>query len=130
MSKPRLVTGLQISFLCFDPDQVDLLKVLRGGSRKIWEFHLPYWVGPSRLTCNLFLVHYCVFWISELDITGLNMILCRDTLNVRSEMEVFTAVQRWSYRECRRQRLPITGRSRRKVLAGSQYLVRYLTLSR
>merc|ERR1719410_2302032 len=50
----------------------------------------------------------------ELDITGLNMILCRDTLNVRSEMEVFTAVQRWSYRECRRQRLPITGRSRRK----------------
>ena len=52
MSKPRLVTGLQISFLCFDPDQVDLLKVLRGGSRKIWEFHLPYWVGPSRLTCK------------------------------------------------------------------------------
>ena len=68
--------------------------------------------------------------IAELDISALNMIVCRDTLSVKSEMEVFVALQRWSYRECRRQRLPITGHNRRKVLEGAQYLVRYLTLSR
>ena len=48
MSKPRLVTGFQISFPCIDPDQVDHLKVLRGVSRKIWEFHLPYCESTNR----------------------------------------------------------------------------------
>ena len=41
MSKPRLVTGLQISFLCIDPDQVDHLKVLRGVLEKFGNFTCP-----------------------------------------------------------------------------------------
>ena len=47
-SKQKLVSGFQINFLCIDPDQVNHLKDLRGGIRKIWEFHLPLWISsPS-----------------------------------------------------------------------------------
>ena len=44
--------------------------------------------------------------------------------------KVFDALQRWSDRECRRQHLELTSANRRRVLEGSQYLVRYLTMSR
>ena len=40
-SKPNLVTGFQINFIWVYPNQVDHLKVLRGGILKKWEFDLP-----------------------------------------------------------------------------------------
>ena len=68
--------------------------------------------------------------VEDLDISALNMIVCRDTLRLRKgETEVFHALTRWSTRECKRQRLELTSASRRKVLEGAQYLVRYLTMN-
>ena len=67
--------------------------------------------------------------IEDLDISALNMIVCRDTLRLRKgEVEVFQALKRWSTRECKRQRMELTSDNRRKVLEGAQYLVRYLTM--
>ena len=62
--------------------------------------------------------------LEDLDLSALNMVVCRETLNVKSEMEVFNALVRWSGRECKRQRLEMTNGNRRKVLEGCQYLVR------
>ena len=67
--------------------------------------------------------------IEDLDIKSINMIVCRETLNVSKESDVFNALQRWSTRECKRQRLELTPENRRSVLEGSQYLVRYLVMS-
>lgn len=69
--------------------------------------------------------------VEDLDISALNMIVCRETLCLKSgEVEVFSALKRWSTRECKRQRLELTAANRRKVLEGAQYLLRYLTMSR
>ena len=67
--------------------------------------------------------------IEDLDISAINMIVCRDTLNISRESEVFHALLRWSTREVKRQRLELTPENRRNVLEGSQYLVRYLVMS-
>ena len=67
--------------------------------------------------------------IEDLDISAINMIVCRDTLNISRESEVFNALLRWSTREVKRQRLELTPENRRNVLEGSQYLVRYLVMS-
>ena len=67
--------------------------------------------------------------IEDLDISAMNMVVCRETLNISKESEVFNALQRWSTRECKRQRLELTPENRRSVLEGSQYLVRYLVMS-
>merc|ERR1719264_297607 len=67
--------------------------------------------------------------LEDLDLSALNLVVCRETLNVKSETEVFNALVRWSGRECKRQRLEMTNGNRRKVLEGCQYLVRYLTMS-
>ena len=67
--------------------------------------------------------------IEDIDISALNMVVCRETLDVRNEMEVYNALLRWSGRECKRQKLEMTNANRRKVLEGCQYLVRYLTMS-
>ena len=98
--------------------------------------------GRQKVNCCQTLLKQCLDLIDEeatavlvsedfedLDISALNMIVCRDTLCVKSEMEVFAALQRWSNRECRRQRLELTPSNRRKVLEGAQYLVRYLTMN-
>ena len=69
--------------------------------------------------------------VEDLDISALNMIVCRDTLRLNKgegEIEVFNAVKRWSTRECKRQRLELTSENRRRVLEGAQYLVRYLII--
>lgn len=69
--------------------------------------------------------------VEDLDISAVNMIVCRDTLRLRKEgeIEVFTALKRWSTRECKRQRLELTSENRRRVLEGAQYLVRFLLIS-
>ena len=64
--------------------------------------------------------------LEDLDLSALNLVVCRETLNVKSETEVFNALVRWSGRECKRQRLEMTNGNRRKVLEGCQYLVRYV----
>ena len=64
--------------------------------------------------------------LEDLDLSALNLVVCRETLNVKGEMEVFNALVRWSGRECKRQRLEMTNANRRKVLEGCQYLVRYV----
>ena len=37
----NLVIALQINFLGINPNEVDQVKVLRGGIQKSWEFDLP-----------------------------------------------------------------------------------------
>ena len=68
--------------------------------------------------------------LEDLDISALNLIVCRDTLRLKSEVEVFHALNRWSTRECKRQRLELNSENRRRVLEGAQYLVRYLIISK
>lgn len=69
--------------------------------------------------------------VEDLDISALNMIVCRDTLRLhKGELEVYNALKRWSTRECKRQRLELTSENRRRVLEGAQYLVRYLIISK
>ena len=67
--------------------------------------------------------------LEDLDISALNLIVCRDTLRLKNnEVEVFNALKRWSTRECKRQRLELISENRRRVLEGAQYLVRYLII--
>jgi hypothetical protein len=69
--------------------------------------------------------------VEDLDISAVNWIVCRDTLCLKKgEIEVISALKRWSTRECKRQRLELTSENRRKVLEGAQYLVRFLTISK
>eukprot|EP00090_Calanus_glacialis_P010433 TRINITY_DN18816_c0_g1_i1.p1 TRINITY_DN18816_c0_g1~~TRINITY_DN18816_c0_g1_i1.p1 ORF type:complete len:363 (-),score=123.14 TRINITY_DN18816_c0_g1_i1:261-1349(-) len=56
-------------------------------------------------------------------------IIKRDTLRLSSEQTVLEAVNRWSHRQCRRQHLTPSQANKREVLQGSQYLVRYLTMT-
>jgi hypothetical protein len=59
--------------------------------------------------------------IEDLDISAINMIICRDTLSIGRETEVFGALMRWSTRECKRQRLELTAANRRNVLEGVNF---------
>ena len=54
--------------------------------------------------------------IEDLDISAVKMIVCRDTLSVEKEAEVYAALLRWSTRECKRQRMELTAENRRNVL--------------
>ena len=54
--------------------------------------------------------------IEDLDISAVKMIVCRDTLAVEKEAEVYAALLRWSTRECKRQRMELTAENRRNVL--------------
>jgi len=66
--------------------------------------------------------------VEDVDVSALKLVVCRGTLNVKSEFEVADALLRWSGRECKRQRMELTPMNRRSVLEGGQYLVRWLTL--
>lgn len=68
--------------------------------------------------------------LEDLDISALKTIVCRETLNLNSETDVYDALWRWSTRECKRQKRQLTHQDRRAVLEGAQYLVRYLTLNK
>ena len=68
-------------------------------------------------------------YLVEVDISVLKMIFCRSSLNIKYEMEVFSALVRWSRAECSRLGLPDTPDTRRRVVSGCQYLVRYLTIT-
>ena len=59
----------------------------------------------------------------EIDLHTLEIILRRETLNIR-EAQVFQAVLRWATAECRRQGLVSTPRNQRVVLDKALYLVR------
>lgn len=67
--------------------------------------------------------------LEELDHDALDVILKRQTLTVRDEVEVVEAVVRWSTAQCKRQNLPLTPQSRRQVLGHLLYSLRLLKLS-
>jgi len=56
-------------------------------------------------------------------------IIIRDSLSVRDESLVCDALHRWSKRQCRKRGLELSEENVRHLLEGSQYLVRYLTLT-
>lgn len=98
--------------------------------------------GKTRINCCAGLLKDCLKLIDkeadkvlqhedleDMDINTLKMIVCRESLGVKSEVEVFQALIRWSGRECKRQKLEVTIPNRRHVLEGAQFLVRYLTLT-
>ncbi|GLD72036.1 BTB/POZ domain-containing protein 6-B-like protein [Lates japonicus] len=59
----------------------------------------------------------------EIDLPTLEIILQRETLNIR-EVVVFQAVLSWAAAECRRQGLAVTPMNQRAVLGKTLYLVR------
>lgn len=65
----------------------------------------------------------------DLDISAVKMIVCRDSLCLKTEAVVLEALLRWSARECKRQKLEVTLANRRTVMEGAQYLVRYLAMT-
>ncbi|XP_071746127.1 BTB/POZ domain-containing protein 3 isoform X2 [Lepeophtheirus salmonis] len=67
--------------------------------------------------------------IEDLDIQAFKLIISRDSLSVQSELDTFGALQRWSKRECKRQKLELNSDNKRSVSDGAQYLIRWLTLS-
>jgi hypothetical protein len=67
--------------------------------------------------------------MEDLDISTVGLILGRDTLNVKKELLVFSALMRWADKECKRQQLPLTPFSKRQVLADKVFLPRYLTMT-
>ncbi len=52
------------------------------------------------------------FLQEDVDVSALKLVVCRETLGVRSESEVYDALWRWSGRECKRQRLELTSANR------------------
>ncbi|XP_050717994.1 BTB/POZ domain-containing protein 6-like isoform X2 [Eriocheir sinensis] len=67
--------------------------------------------------------------VEELDRQVLEVILKRQTLRVQSEVEVVEAVVRWSTAQCKRECLPLTQQSRRKMLGDLLYYLRLLKLT-
>ena len=65
----------------------------------------------------------------EVDVTVLKVLVCRTSLHIKSEMEVFAALVRWSKSECARLELPDTAENCRSALSGCLYMVRYLTMT-
>lgn len=54
------------------------------------------------------------------------MILSQDSINV-DEATLFEAMVKWAGKECERQGVEATGESKRTVLSGALFLIRYLT---
>ncbi|XP_063848935.1 BTB/POZ domain-containing protein 6-like isoform X3 [Scylla paramamosain] len=67
--------------------------------------------------------------LEELDRDALEVILKRQTLGVKSEVEVVRAVVRWTTAQCKRGNLPLTPANRRQVLGNLLYSIRLLKLS-
>nr|XP_019964970.1 PREDICTED: BTB/POZ domain-containing protein 6-B-like isoform X1 [Paralichthys olivaceus] len=70
----------------------------------------------------------CSEGFCEIDMPTLEVILQRDTLNVR-EVVVFQAVLNWSVAECQRQSLAVNPRNQRVVLGKALYLVRFASMT-
>lgn len=64
----------------------------------------------------------------EIDLPTLEIILQRETLNIR-EVVVFQVVLIWAAAECRRQGLVVTPRNQRAVLGKALYLVRIASMT-
>ena len=56
-------------------------------------------------------------------------ILSRDTLNIRSEIEIFECIKRWACHQCKRQARELTGDNKRQILGKALYCPRYLTMT-
>ena len=67
--------------------------------------------------------------LEELDRDTLEVILKRQTLGVRAEVEVVKAVVRWTTAQCKRNNLPLTSLNRRQMLGNLLYSLRLLKLS-
>ncbi|XP_066940027.1 BTB/POZ domain-containing protein 6-like isoform X2 [Macrobrachium rosenbergii] len=67
--------------------------------------------------------------LEELDYRTLQLILKRSTLNIKNEVSILQAVQRWSTAECKRRMLPLTSENRRAVLGDLLYHVRFLNMT-
>ncbi|CAL8142611.1 unnamed protein product [Orchesella dallaii] len=65
--------------------------------------------------------------IEDLSVSTIHHIMSRDTLDVKEGL-VFNALVRWADKECKRQHLPLTSESKRKVLQDLLYLPRYLRM--
>jgi len=65
----------------------------------------------------------------QVDLAVLKLLVCRTSLHIKSEMEVFSALVRWSKYECYRLVMSDSSENRRSVLSGCQYMVRYLTIT-
>lgn len=63
--------------------------------------------------------------IEDMDEDGLREIVKRDTLRVASEYHVFLALDRWTNRECKRRKLALNARNRRRVLGDLFYEIRF-----
>ncbi|CAL8125267.1 unnamed protein product [Orchesella dallaii] len=66
--------------------------------------------------------------MEELDRPYVAFLLKRDSLDV-CETAVFSAIVRWAETECKRQHLPLTPESKRKVLHDLIYFVRYFQMA-
>ncbi|CAL8120193.1 unnamed protein product [Orchesella dallaii] len=66
--------------------------------------------------------------MEELDRPYVAFLLKRDSLDV-SETVVFSAIVRWAETQCKRQHLPLTPESKRKVLHDLIYIVRYFQMT-
>jgi len=67
--------------------------------------------------------------LEEIPLKMLQFILKRDTLCIPSELSALQALDRWSRVQCFLRNLPPSPSNKQAVLAGTQYLVRYLTMS-
>jgi len=65
----------------------------------------------------------------EISLNVVRQIIIRDSLGLRDETVVCKAIHRWSRRQCRRSELELSDENIRLMLNGTQYLVRYLTMS-
>lgn len=65
----------------------------------------------------------------NVDLSVLKVMVCRSSLHIKSEMEVFSALTSWSKSECKRLHLPDLPESYRAVVSGCQYMIRYLTMT-
>ena len=67
-------------------------------------------------------------WL-EADLAVVQAVLCRSSLHINSELDLFSALSRWATASCSRLQLPVSEENLRRVAGGCQYLVRYLTLT-
>lgn len=67
--------------------------------------------------------------IEDLDAEGLKDIIRRDTLKIRSEFVVFSALDRWANRECKRRKLGLSPDNRRLVLGELIFELRFPYMS-
>lgn len=62
------------------------------------------------------------------DIEIISEIVFRDSLQVNSELTVFSALQHWATRQCKCKQKEMTAENKRTVLGSSLYAVRYLLM--